>query len=119
MKDCALEAVKEMIDKMRKEIAETQRIPYPEQIVVAEIYNVVSRVLCEACKRQGSKKENCKPEEMKKGDKLTLDAYILLKQLKDDNLISEEYYEKLFEGLIKIKPELEEQVRKDKARGLI
>jgi argininosuccinate lyase len=48
-----------------------------------------------------------------------MDAFILLKQLKDDGLISEEYYEKLFEGLIKIKPELEAQIREDRAKGLI
>ncbi|MEM5869587.1 MAG: hypothetical protein QXR09_00230 [Candidatus Aenigmatarchaeota archaeon] len=119
MEDCALKAVKETIEKMKEEIARTQQIPYPEQIVVAEIYNVVARVLCEACRKEEMKKENCKPEEMKKRDEVNLDAFILLKQLKDDRLISEEYYEKLFEGLIKIKPELEKQAREDKARGLI
>ncbi|MEM5773100.1 MAG: hypothetical protein QXL86_02630 [Candidatus Aenigmatarchaeota archaeon] len=119
MEDCALKAVREMIEKMKEEIAKVQKIPYPEQIVVAEIYNVVARILCEACKRQNLKKESCRPEGMKKEDELTMDAYILLKQLKDDGLISEDYYEKLFEGLIKIKPELEEQVREDRAKGLI
>jgi hypothetical protein len=118
MGDCALRAVREMISKMKEEIAKTQQIPYPEQIVVAEIYNVVSRILCEACKKQ-IKPKDCKPEEMKKGDEVTMDAFILLKQLKDDKLISEEYYEKLFEGLIKIKPEIEKRVREDKAKGLI
>ncbi|MEM5879633.1 MAG: hypothetical protein QXU74_04050 [Candidatus Aenigmatarchaeota archaeon] len=119
MEDCALKAVEEVIEKMKEEIAKTQNIPYPEQIVVAEIYNVVARVLCEACSKQGAKKENCRPEGMKKGDELTMDAFILLKQLKDDGLLSEEYYERLFEGLIKIKPELEKQVREDRTRGLI
>jgi hypothetical protein len=118
MGDCALKAVHEMISKMKEEIAKSQQIPYPEQIVVAEIYNVVARILCEACKRQFGAKD-CKPEEMKKGDEVTMDAFILLKQLKDDKLISEEYYEKLFEGLIKIKPEIEKKVREDKAKGLI
>ena len=118
MEGCALKAVQDMINRMKEEIARIQNIPYPEQIVVAEIYNVVARVLCEACKRQVGAK-NCKPEEMKKSDELTMDAFILLKQLKDDGLISEEYYEQLFEGLVKIKPELEEKVREDKAKGII
>jgi hypothetical protein len=119
VEDCALKAVQNMIARMKEEIAKSQNIPYPEQIVVAEIYNVVARILCEACKRENARKEDCKPEEMKKSDELTMDAFILLKQLKDDGLISEEYYEKLFEGLIKIKPELEAQVREDRAKGLI
>ena len=118
MENCALKAVQEMINKMKEEIARIQNIPYPEQIVVAEIYNVVARILCEACKRQIGVK-NCKPEVMKKSDELTMDAFILLKQLKDDGLISEEYYEQLFEGLVKIKPELEEKLREDKAKGII
>jgi hypothetical protein len=116
--ECVLKAVHEMISKMKEEVAKSQQIPYPEQIVVAEIYNIVARILCEACKRQVGPKD-CKPEEMKKSDEVTMDAFILLKELKDDGLISEEYYEKLFEGLIKLKPELEEKVREDKAKGLI
>jgi hypothetical protein len=119
MEDCALKAVQGMIARMKEEIAKSQNIPYPEQIVVAEIYNVVSRILCEACKRQNARKEDCKPEEMKKGDEITMDAFILLNQLKDDMLISESYYEQLFEGLIKMKPELEDRVRQDRSKGLV
>ncbi len=36
---------------MKSEIAKAQKIPYPEQIKVAEIYNIVARVLCETCKK--------------------------------------------------------------------
>ncbi|MEM5782625.1 MAG: hypothetical protein QXD43_05560 [Candidatus Aenigmatarchaeota archaeon] len=111
--------MQEMIKKMKEEISKNQQIPYPEQIVVAKIYDVVSRVLCEACKREYGKKDDCKPESMNKKDELTMDAFILLKQLKDDGFICEEYYEKLFEGLIKIKPEIEKKAREDKIRGLI
>lgn len=119
MEDCTLKAVQDMIASMREEIAKAQQIPYPEQIVVAEIYNVVARILCEACKRGSARKEGCKPEEIKKSDEITMDAFILLKQLKDDEAISEEYYEKIFESLVKMKPELENQVRGDQAKGLL
>jgi hypothetical protein len=119
MAECVFRKVHEMVERMKKEIANTQNIQYPEQITVAGIYDVVARVLCEACKRQVGQSEGCAAEPMKKEDELTLDAFILLKQLKEDNMISEKYYEELFEGLIKIKPELEEKVRQDRAKGLI
>jgi len=119
MPECVFRAVQEMIARMKGEMAKTQNISYPEQITVAEIYNVVARILGEACKRQSGKKEGCTAEPMKEGDELTMDSFILLKQLKEDNFISEEYYEQIFEGLLKMKPELEEQVRQDKAKGLI
>jgi hypothetical protein len=119
MPECVFRAVHEMIERMKEQMAKTQNISYPEQITVAEIYDVVARILGEACKRQSGKKEGCTAEPMKNSDELTIDTFILLKQLKEDNLISEEYYEQLFEGLIKMKPELEEKVRQDKAKGLI
>lgn len=118
MPECIFQAVQEMVGKMKEEIAKTQNISYPEQIAVAEIYNVVARVLGEACHKQLGKIEGCTAEPMRKGDEVTMDAFILLKQMREDNLISEEYYEKIFEGLIKIKPELEEQVRQDRSKGL-
>jgi len=117
MQDCAFFAVKSLVEKMKEEVAKMQSIAYPEQIVVAEIYNMVARVLCEAC-RKGNLKKECQGEQMKKNDEITIDSFILLKELKDENLISEEYYEKIFESLIKLKPELEEKVRKDKEAGL-
>jgi len=119
MAECAFKAVQEMVVKMKDEIAKTQNIEYPEQIAVAGIYDIVARVLGEACKRHLGQREGCTAEPMRKEDELTLDSFILLKQLKEENLISEEYYEQLFEGLIKIKPELEEKVRQDRAKGLI
>ncbi|MEM5853924.1 MAG: hypothetical protein QXS37_04600 [Candidatus Aenigmatarchaeota archaeon] len=117
--ECALGAVNEMIRRMKEELIKTQNIAYPEQIVVAEIYNVTARVLCEACKRQSGMKEDCKTEGMKKGDEVNMDAFILLKQLKEDGLISEVYYEKVFEGLLKMKPELEKKVKEDREIGLL
>jgi hypothetical protein len=48
-----------------------------------------------------------------------MDTFILLSRLKEDGYISEEYADKLFEGLIKMKPGLEAQVRQDKGRGLL
>lgn len=118
MQDCAFAAVVEMIGRMKKEVAEMQKIAYPEQIVVAEIYNVVARVLCEACRKANLNKENCKGEGMRKSDEVSMDSFILLKQLREDNMISEEYYDKIFESLVKLKPELEEKVRKDKEAGI-
>lgn len=119
MVECIFRAVQEMIKKMKEEIARTQNISYPEQITVAEIYNVVGRILGEACKKQVGEREGCSAEPMKEGDEITMDSFILLKQLMEDNLISEEYYEQIFEGLIKMKPGLEEQVRQDRAKGLV
>jgi len=117
--ECAFRAVQEMMQRMKEEIVKTQNISYPEQITVAEIYNVVARIFGEACKRQLGEREGCTAEPMKEGEEVTMDAFILLKQLREDNLISEEYYEQIFEGLIKMKPQLEEQVRQDRAKGLI
>lgn len=119
MAECAFKAVQDTIEKMKEEIAKTQNIKYTEQITVAEIYNVVARIIGEACKRQLGEREGCTAEPMKKTDELTMDTFILLKQLSEDNLISEEYYEQIFEGLIKMKPELEEKVRQDRSKGLI
>ena len=120
MEDCVYKAVQEMIKRMKEDIARTQNIQYSEQIVVAEIYNIVSNNLCEACRVfNKGKKENCVASGKLKKSEITLDTFILLKQLKEENAISEQYAEQLFESLLKINPALKEQVERDKASGLI
>jgi len=120
MEECVYSAVQNMVKRMKEEIARTQNVQYSEQIVVAEIYNIVSNNLCEACRVfNKGKKENCAaPDKLKKSE-VTLDTFILLKQLREDKAISEEYSEQLFESLLKINPAIKEQVEKDKASGLI
>jgi len=117
--ECVFEAVQKMINEMKEQVAKTQNIQYPEQIRVAEIYNVVARNLAVACKKQYGKIDNCKAPADVKNDEITMDTFIMLTQLKQDGLISEEYFEDLFEGLIKMKPELESQVRSDREKGLL
>ena len=120
MAECAFRAVQELIEKMKGEVAERQNITYPEQIVVADIYNVAARTLGEACRAISGKKEGCDYTDEKKGKiEVSIDTFILLKQFKEDNYISEEYYNSLFEGLIKLKPEIEQQARDDRSKGLI
>ena len=115
--ECVLRTVKELIERMKVEIAKTQNVGYPEQIRVAEIYHITARTLCEACKRKFGLREGCKPEEGKK--EVSLDTFILLRQLREDGLISESYYNSLFESLLEMKPELKEKVLEDHKRGLI
>jgi hypothetical protein len=120
MPECAYKAVIDMIEKMKEEIARTQNISYPAQIRVAEIYYVVADTLAEACKIfHGKKQEHCSARETDKKIDVSMDTFILLSRLKEDGFISEEYANKLFEGLIKMKPELESQARQDKEKGLI
>jgi hypothetical protein len=120
MEECVYKAVQEMIKRMKEEIAKTQNVQYSEQIVVAEIYNIVANNLAEACRVfNKGKKENCTAPDKLKKTEITLDTFILLKQLKEDKMISEEYSEQLFETLLKINPAIKEQVEKDRAVGLI
>ena len=120
MPECVFRAVQELIEKMKQGVVDKQNVTYPEQIVVAEIYNIVARTLAEACKAEFGSKEGCDYTEEKKGKtEITMDTFILLRQLKEDNLISEEYYNGLFEGLIKLNPEIEKQARDSRATGLI
>ncbi|MCS7106359.1 MAG: hypothetical protein NZ942_03520 [Candidatus Aenigmarchaeota archaeon] len=46
-------------------------------------------------------------------------TYILLKTITDDNLISQQYKEKLFSQLVELNPELKEKVEKDKELGIL
>jgi hypothetical protein len=120
MEECIYKAVQDMVKRMKEEIARTQNVQYSEQIVVAEIYNVVANNLAEACRvLNKGKKENCtSPDKLKKAE-VNLDTFILLKQLREDKLISEEYAEQLFQTLLRINPTIKEQVEKDRAIGLI
>ena len=120
MSECAFRAVQELIERMKQEVVERQNVTYPEQIVVADIYTVTARTLAEACRATFGKKEGCDYTDEKKSKvEVSMDTFILLKQLKEDNLISEEYYNGLFEGLIKLNPEIEKQAREDRSKGII
>ena len=116
--ECIFKSIESMINKMKEEVAAKQSIAHPEQIAVAEIYYVVANTLAEACRRMsGQKLEGCAAKE-KKFD-VSMDTFILLSRLKEDVHIPEKYAEELFESLIKMKPELEEKIREDRAKGLI
>jgi len=119
-KECIYQAIMDMIEKMKEDIAKTQSILYPEQIRVAEIYYVVAKSLAKACEKAfGKRVDHCKAPANLENVDVTLDSFILLKQLREDKLISEEYAEKIFNALLKMKPELREKVLKDKASGLL
>ena len=117
--ECVYEAIQKMVKEMKEQVAKSQNIQYIEQIRVAEIYNVVANNLSAACKKQYEKMDNCKAPLDIKNQEITMDTFIMLSQLKQDGLISEEYFNGLFEGLVKMKPELESQVRADKEKGLL
>jgi hypothetical protein len=119
-KECVYQAIMDMIEKMKKDIAKTQNILYPEQIKVAEIYYVLAKTLAKACRKAfGKKLDHCTaPNDLENVD-VTLDSFILLKQLREDKLISEDYAEKIFNALLEMKPELREKVLKDRAKGLL
>jgi Asp-tRNA(Asn)/Glu-tRNA(Gln) amidotransferase A subunit family amidase len=117
--ECVYEAVQKMIADMKEQVAKTQNIKYPEQLRVAEIYNVVANNLAVACRTRYGKIDSCKAPEDVKNSEITMDTFIMLTQLKQDGLISEEYFNALFEGLVKMKPELEPQVRADREKGLL
>ncbi len=120
MEECVYRAIQEMITKMKQDIARTQNIQYSEQIVVAEIYNMVANNLAEACKvLNKGKKENCPaPDKLKKSE-ITLDTFILLKQITEERMISKEYSAQLFEALLKMNPAIKDQVERDRASGLV
>lgn len=116
--ECVFKAIEEMIAKMREDIAKKQNIAYTEQIVVAEIYNVTASTLAEACRKKFDvEPSNCIDKEHK--SQVSMDTFILLKTIKDDGLISEEYKNDLFDMLLKMGPELEERVKKDKESGIL
>ena len=120
MEECVYKAIQDMIKRMKEEIARTQNVQYSEQIVVAEIYNIVASNLAEACRvLNKGKKEKCSAPDKLKNAEINLDTFILLRQLREDKMISEEYSEQLFESLLKLNPAIKDQVEKDRASGLI
>ena len=117
--ECVFKAVQEMIEKMKGEIVSKQNIGYPEQIVVADIYNITASTLAEACRVNFKiSLENCVEKEKHKKAEVTMDTFILLKTVNDDGLINEEYKNNLFDALVKINPSLKEQVEKDRDLGI-
>lgn len=119
MDECIYKAIMDMIEKMKEDIVKTQSLVYPEQIKVAEIYYVIAKVLAKACeKAHGKKPKHCIAPNSKKV-KVTIDAFIMLKQLREEKLISEEYGEKIFKALLKMNPKLRKKVLEDRAKGLL
>jgi hypothetical protein len=118
--ECVYKSIQEMIERMKQEIAKTQNVQYSEQIVVAEIYNIVANNLAEACRvfNKGKKEDCAAPDKLKKSE-ITLDAFILLKQITDEKMISEEYSQQLFDALLKLNPAIKEQVERDRSSGII
>lgn len=118
--ECVFKAVHELIERMKDDIIKKQEIAYPEQVVVAEIYNITASTLAEACRKAFEiNLENCLEKDNHRKAEVTMDTFILLKTIADDNLITEEYKEKIFNSLLEIKPELKEKVEKDKELGIL
>jgi len=119
--ECVHRAIYEMIQRMKEEIAKTQSVTHPEQIVVAEIYYVAADNLAHACKKcYGGKQDGCGASDVLKKENITMDTFILLKQLREDELINEEYAQDLFQALLKMSsPGLKQTAEADRARGLI
>lgn len=116
---CIYKAIAGMVNKMKEEVAQRQNLPFDEQIVVAKIYDLNAAVLAEACRRKfGVKRADCEPSnEFKKKD-LSLDTFILLNQLKEEGLITEDHKKVIFEALIEVNPDIKELIEKDRS-GLI
>ena len=117
---CVYKSVEKLVDQMKKEIIDRQNIQYPEQLTVAEIYNIVASTLAEACRRKNSLKLNdCVEADKHKAANVTMDTFILLKQMQEDGYITEEMQSELFAELVEMKPELKQKVEDDHAKGLI
>lgn len=117
---CIFRAVQGMVEKMKEEIVQKQNVAYPEQMVVADIYNITASTLAEACRRNFKiDLENCLEKEKHKKAEVSMDTFILLKTMADDGLIDEEYKNSLFDALLKINPDLKEQAEKDRELGIL
>jgi hypothetical protein len=117
--ECIFKAVENMISRMKEEIVKTQSIAYPEQVRVAEIYNIVASTMAEACRKNFKiPLDNCVEKENHKSLQVSMDTFILLKTMLDDALITEEYKNQIFEMLLKMNPDLKEKVEKDKCLGI-
>ncbi|HKZ45336.1 MAG TPA: hypothetical protein VJ343_01380 [archaeon] len=118
--ECIFRSVQGMIDKMKEDIVARQNIQYPEQVVVAGIYDLTASILSEACRRGFKiRLENCIESGNHKESKVALDTFILLKQLEEDNLVSSEYGSILFNSLIEMEPSIKDQVEKDRELGIL
>ena len=118
--ECVFKAVEQMVEGMKREVTAKQNVQYSEQVVVAGIYSLTASTLAEACRRGFKVRlNNCVESEKHKKGKVSLDTFILLKQLKDDKFITPEYGDNLFKFLIEMKPEIKEKVEKDRELGIL
>ncbi len=118
--ECVYQSVQDMVNKMKEDIAKKQSISYPEQIVVAKIYDVTAAILSEACRANFAIDRNsCEPSKQFRSEFLTIDTFILLNQMKEDGIIKEEYAQILFETLKKLKPDIARLVDEDRTKGLV
>ncbi|MEM7825779.1 MAG: hypothetical protein QW412_02895 [Candidatus Aenigmatarchaeota archaeon] len=118
--ECVFKAIHELIEKMKSDIIKQQEVAYPEQLVVAEIYNIAASTLAEACRKAfGIALEACIEKENHRKANVSIDTFILLKTIAEDKLITEDYKETLFNSLLEMKPELKEIVEKDKETGIL
>jgi hypothetical protein len=109
---CVYKAVQQMIDRMKDDLTKRQSIAYPEQIVVAKIYDITAAILSEACRRNFCvDRKDCEPSNGFEEKQLTMDTFILLNQLKEDGFVTEEQAKLIFESLVKIKPDIERIAR--------
>lgn len=116
--ECVYKAVKDMIERMKEEVAKRQSIEYPEQLTVAKIYEIVASTLAEACRKKFKVlPANC--IDTAKHSEVSMDTFILLSRLREDGLITAEYETEIFQTLLKMKPEIKEQVESDRAKGLL
>jgi len=118
--ECVFVSIQKLIERMKEEVIKRQNIAYPEQIVVAEIYNITASTLAEACRRRFKVKlENCLEKEKHRKAQVSMDTFILLKTIEDDGLISKEYKEELFDSLVEMEPSFKEKVEKDRKIGIL
>jgi len=118
-KECAYQAIKDLVESMKNDVAQKANIP-KGQIVIADIYNVVADTLAEACKKAfGKKFEHCQCQNPGKNISISMDTFILLKTILEDGKISEEYKARIFEQLIKMNPSLKSKVVQDFESGFL
>lgn len=110
-KDCAYKAIKDMIENMKNDIAQKANVS-KDQIVVANIYNIVADTLAETCKKAfGKRLEHCHCQNSGKNVSVSMDTFILLNTIFEDGMITEGYKAKIFEQLIKTNPSFRNKVK--------
>ena len=108
--DCAFKAIKDMIEGMKSDFAQKANVP-KDQIVVANIYNIVADTLAEACKKAfGKRLGHCHCQNSGQNISVSMDTFILLNTIFEDGMITEGYKAKIFEQLIKMNPSLKNKV---------